>query len=46
MKWIPHAEPVLLIVDDGGEELERHALGDFDESRMNALLKSKGFARR
>lgn len=45
MKWIPHAEPVLLIVDDEGKELERHALGDFGEGQMDTLLKSKGFAR-
>ena len=46
MKWIPHANPELVILDEDGKDKERIALGNFDDNHMARLLNQKGFEKR
>ena len=46
MKWIPHHNPDLVILDDSGNENERIDLNGYTEAKLERLLQSKGVKKR
>ena len=46
MKWIPHHNPDLVVLDDSGREKERIDLQGLSASRLEQLLESKGFKKK
>lgn len=46
MKWISHHNPDLVILDNNGQEKERIDLQGFTASKLESLMRSKGFKKR
>ena len=46
MKWIPHHNPDLVVLDDRGQEKERIDLQGLSANKLEQLLESKGFKKK
>jgi hypothetical protein len=46
MKWIPHHNPDLVVLDDNGNEKERIDLQGLTAGKLEQLLTKRGFKRK